>query len=99
MSTMKHRIRLAFWLTWVAAIAAATAATLVARAVGILIDASLTGRALSGLRSRLARSVQARSVLIAGSTFAVFLVAALWGAAWIIGLVSGPASLIRLGPP
>jgi hypothetical protein len=99
MSTMNHRIRLAFWLTWVAAIAAATAATLVARVVAILIDASPPGRALSGLRFGLARSVQLRSVLIAGSTFAVFLVAALWGAAWVIGLVSGPASLIRLGPP
>jgi hypothetical protein len=96
---IKHRIALAFWLAWVAAIVAATAATLAARLIGTLIAGSPGGRAGYGLSARLARPAQSRSFLIAGSTCAVFLMAVLWGAAWSVGLVSGPTSLIRLGRP
>ena len=76
-----------------------TAATLAARLIGVVLCRPSVGRSLSGLRSGVSARAQSRSFLIAGSTFAVFLVAALWGAAWIVGLVSGPASLIRLGRP
>jgi hypothetical protein len=72
---------------------------LAARLIGALIGGSPGGRTGFGVIAGLAAPALSRSFLIAGSTCAVFLVAALWGAAWSVGLVSGPTSLIRLGRP